>query len=135
MFEDDYNDNLRQYNLFISHNGEGDEEYLEFIRRLVEASDFEWKDHGIPNKNSQDDLRQQINNSDIVIILSGLYSKHHDLIKNQVDLALQLNKPIILIRPYGLEEVPAELEKIAKGVVGWNRVCIVEMIQESLEEE
>ncbi|MDD3754231.1 MAG: TIR domain-containing protein [Methanobacterium sp.] len=135
MFEDDYNDNLRQYNLFISHNGEGDEEYLEFIRRLVEASDFEWKDHGIPNKNSQDDLRQQINNSDIVIILSGLYSKHHDLIKNQVDLALQLNKPIILIRPYGLEEVPAELEKIAKGVVGWNRVCIVEMIQESLKEE
>ena len=135
MFEDDYNDNLRQYNLFISHNGEGDEEYLEFIRRLVEASDFEWKDHGIPNKNSQDDLRQQINNSDIVIILSGLYSKHHYLIKNQVDLALQLNKPIILIRPYGLEEVPAELEKIAKGVVGWNRVCIVEMIQESLKEE
>lgn len=135
MFEDDYYDNLRQYNLFISHNGEGDEEYLEFIRRLVEASDFEWKDHGIPNKNSQDDLRQQINNSDIVIILSGLYSKHHDLIKNQVDLALQLNKPIILIRPYGLEEVPAELEKIAKGVVGWNRVCIVEMIQESLKEE
>jgi hypothetical protein len=135
MFEDDYYDNLRQYNLFISHNGEGDEEYLEFIRRLVEASDFEWKDHGIPNKNSQEDLRQQINNSDIVIILSGLYSKHHDLIKNQVDLALQLNKPIILIRPYGLEEVPAELEKIAKGVVGWNRVCIVEMIQESLKEE
>ncbi|HHY00236.1 MAG TPA: hypothetical protein GX531_02510 [Methanothermobacter sp.] len=135
MFEDDYYNNLRQYNLFISHNGEGDEEYLEFIRRLVEASDFEWKDHGIPNKNSQDELRQQINNSDIVIILSGLYSKHHDLIKNQVDLALQLNKPIILIRPYGLEEVPAELEKVAKGVVGWNRVCIVEMIQESLEEE
>lgn len=132
MFEDDYNDNLRQYNLFISHNGEGDEEYLEFIRRLVEASDFEWKDHGIPNKNSQDDLRQQINNSDIVIILSGLYSKHHDLIKNQVDLALQLNKPIILIRPYGLEEVPAELEKIAKGVVGWNRVCIVEAIDKSM---
>lgn len=48
-----------------------------------------------------------------------------------MDLACQLNKPIILIRPYGLEEVPAELEKLAKGVVGWNKVCIVEQIEES----
>ena len=135
MVETDYLDDLDEYNLFISHNGEGDEEYLGFIRRLIEARDFEWKDHGIPGNNSPDELREQIQNADIVIILSGLYSKHHDLIKTQADLACQLNKPIVLIRPYGLEEVPAELEKIAKGVVGWNRVCIVERIQESLEEE
>jgi hypothetical protein len=32
-----------------------------------------------------------------------------------------------------LEDVPGELEKIASGVVGWNRVCIVDRIQESLE--
>jgi hypothetical protein len=135
MFEDDYLDDLKEYNLFISHNGEGDEEYLGFIRRLIEAPDFEWKDHGIPGKNSPDELRQQVQNAEVVIILSGLYNKHPDLIKTHVDLARQLNKPIVLIRPYGLEEVPGELEKIAKGVVGWNRVCIVERIQESLEEE
>ncbi|MGI6482000.1 MAG: TIR domain-containing protein [Methanobacterium sp.] len=131
MLEDEHFNDLKKYNLFISHNGEGNEEYLEFIRRLVEARDFQWKDHGIPGKNSPDDLRQQMDKADVVIILSGLYSKHYDLIKNQVDLACQLNKPIILIRPYGLEEVPAELEKLAKGVVGWNKVCIVEQIEES----
>ncbi len=133
MAEIDYLHDLDEYNLFISHNGEGDEEYLGFIRRLIEAYDFEWKDHGIPGNNSPGELQEQIQKADVVIILSGLYSKHHDLIKTQVEIARKLNKPIILIRPYGLEEVPVELEKIAKGVVGWNRVCIVEKITESLE--
>lgn len=135
MFEEDFQDELREYQLFISHNGEGDEEYLGFIQRLIEARDFIWKDHGIPGKNHPDELQHQIEKADIVIILSGLYSKHQDLIKTQVDLARQLEKSIVLIRPYGLEEVPAELERIAEGVVGWNRVCIVERIQESLGEE
>ncbi|BDZ71362.1 TIR domain-containing protein [Methanobacterium petrolearium] len=128
MFEDD----LREYQLFISHNGEGDEEYLTFIRKLIEAHDFQWQDHGVPGKTSKDELKQQIEPVDLVIILSGLYSKHHDLIGAQVDIARELNKPIVLIRPYGLEEVPSELEDIAVDVVGWNRVCIVETIQESL---
>jgi len=131
MFEDD----LREYQLFISHNGEGDDEYLTFIRKLIEAPDFKWQDHGLPGKNSSDELLRQIKPAEVVIILSGLYSKHHDLIKTQVDLACELNKPIIIIRPYGLEDVLPELKKIAESVVGWNRVCIVERIQESLEEE
>jgi len=135
MVETDYLDDLDEYNLFISHNGEGDEEYLGFIRRLIEARDFEWKDHGVPGENKSDEIRNQMADVDVVIILAGLYNRHHDLIKTQVDIARQLNKPIVLIRPYGLEDVPPELERIAEGVVGWNRVCIVERIQESLEEE
>ncbi len=135
MFEDEFQEDLMEYQLFISHNGEGDEEYLTFIQRLLEAPDFEWKDHGIPGKNSPEELKDQIEPADIVIILAGLYSKHHKLIKTQVNIARDLNKPMVLIRPYGLEEVPAELEEIAEDVVGWNRVCIVESIQESLEEE
>ncbi|EKQ52320.1 MAG: hypothetical protein B655_1902 [Methanobacterium sp. Maddingley MBC34] len=131
MFEED----LKVYDLFISHNGEGDEEYLTFIQRLIEARDFEWEDHGVPGENSPDQLMEQIEPVDIVIILTGLYSRYHDLIETQVKIAQKMEKPIVLIRPYGMEEVPGELEKIASGVVGWNRVCIVETIQESLNEE
>lgn len=128
MFEEDFQDDLEEYQLFISHNGEGDEEYLTFIQKLLEARDFEWKDHGVPGENNPEDIQQQMEDVDVVIILTGLYSRHHDLIKTQVDTARKLNKPIVLIRPYGLEEVPVELERIAEGVVGWNRVCIVEAI-------
>jgi hypothetical protein len=129
VFEED----LKVYHLFISHNGEGDEEYLTFIQRLIEAPDFEWEDHGVPGETSSQELRTQIEPVEIVVILTGLYSRYHDLIQAQVDIAQMLKKPIILIRPYGMEEVPGELEEIADGVVGWNRVCIVEQIQESLE--
>ena len=124
MFEEE----LMEYQIFISHNGEGDEEYLTFIQRLIEAPDFEWKDHGVPGKTSPEEIKEQIEPVDIVIILTGLYSRHINIIETQVKIAHELKKPIILIRPYGLEEVPAELEKIAEDVVGWNRVCIVEAI-------
>jgi hypothetical protein len=120
-------------NIFISHNGEGDEEYLEFFRRLLEAPDFEWKDQGVPGENSEPQLREQIEKAEIVIILTGLYYRYQNLIKKQIEIARNLDKPIILIRPYGLEDVPAELEKIAKAVKGWNRVCIVEAIEENLD--
>jgi hypothetical protein len=135
MFDEDYLEDDREYQLFISHNGEGDEEYLTFIQKLLEARDFQWKDHGVPGENNPEEIRHQMEDVDVVIILTGLYTRHHDLIKPQVDIARQLNKPLVLIRPYGLEDVPPELERIAEGVVGWNRVCIVERIQESLEEE
>ena len=135
MFEEGFEEDLPEYQLFISHNGEGDEEYLTFIQKLIEARDFEWKDWGVPGENKQEELLQQIEPTDIVIILTGLYTKHPDLIKKQVDIAQKLGKPLVLIRPYGLEDVPEELEKIASGVVGWNKVCIVERIQESLKEE
>ncbi len=130
VFEED----LKVYHLFISHNGEGNEEYLTFIQRLIEAPDFEWEDHGVPGENSFQELRDQIEPAEIVVVLTSLYSRHHDLIQTQVKIAQELEKPIILIRPYGMEEVPGDLEEIADGVVGWNRVCIVEMIQESINE-
>lgn len=130
VFEED----LKVYHLFISHNGEGDEEYLTFIQRLIEAPDFDWEDHGVPGENSPQELRNQIEPAEIVVILTGLYSRHLELVKAQVDIAQELKKPVILIRPYGMEEVPGDLEEIADGVVGWNRVCIVESIQESLDE-
>ncbi|NYB52363.1 MAG: hypothetical protein HVN35_07400 [Methanobacteriaceae archaeon] len=135
MFDEDLIDDIREYQLFISHDGEGDEEYLTFIQRLIEARDFEWNDHGIPGQNTQEQLQSQIEPVEIVIILTGLYTKHPDLIKSQIEIAQDFNKPIVLIRPYGLEEVPPELEEIAEGVVGWNRVCIVERIQESIIRE
>lgn len=129
-----FGEDLKVYHLFISHNGEGDEEYLTFIQRLIEAPDFEWEDHGTPGENSPQELRDQIEPVEIVVILTGLYSRHYDLIQAQVKIAQELKKPVILIRPYGMEEVPGDLEEIADGVVGWNRVCIVESIQESLDE-
>ncbi len=129
MFEEE----LEEHHLFITHNGPGDEEYITFFQRLLEAPDFEWKDHGVPGLNEKVELEEQIRPAQVVVVLSGLYNRHRELVKKQVEIAQRMNKPLLLIRPYGLEEVPPELDKLASGVVGWNRVCIVEHIEELFE--
>jgi hypothetical protein len=128
MFEEE----LEVHDLFITHNGPGDEEYLTFFQRLLEAPDFEWKDHGVPGLNREEELEKQILPAQVVVVLSGLYNRHPE-VKKQVEIARKLDKPLLLIRPYGLEEVPPELDKVASGVVGWNRVCIVEHLEDILE--
>lgn len=120
------------HKLFISHNGEDNEEYLNFFHRLLEAPDFEWKDYGIPGENDTFQLEDQIKPVQLVIILSGLYNHHTQLIQKQIEISRKMNKPIILIRPYGMEQVPAQLEPLAQDIIGWNRVCIIETIEKSI---
>lgn len=129
MFESE----LKVYNVFISHIGQNEDEYNMFIEKLSAAYDFEFKDYGIleKNKTTEKEIKEQINPVGIVIILSGLYNKYASVIRNQIDVAKKLGKPIIVIRPYGMEDVPSELEKIAADVVGWNAPCIVDAILEN----
>lgn len=121
------------YNLFISQLNEKNEEYDRFIGKLEASSDFQWKNHTIADKKDKKDLKEQIKLVDVVIILSGLYSKDKNLIQREINVAVELDKPIVIIRPYGMENVPASIEKAASEVVGWNTPCIVDSIIESVE--
>lgn len=127
MFEEE----SRIYKIFISHTGEEDEEYLTFIQKISSAHDFEYENYGILEKINENELQEQIEPAEIVIILSGLYNKNKPLIKKQLDIAVNLEKPIVVIRPYGMEDVPPELEDAAEDVVGWNAPCIVDSIEEN----
>ncbi|WP_414469930.1 TIR domain-containing protein [Methanobacterium sp. ACI-7] len=127
MFESE----SRIYKIFISHTNKNEDEYLTFIQKLSSAQDFEYKDYGVLTKISEDELQEQIEPVGVVIILSGLYNEYGSLIKTQLETAKNLDKPIIVIRPYGMENVPSELEKIAVDVVGWNAPCITDSIEEN----
>ena len=121
------------YNIFISHIGQNEDEYDTFIQKLGTTYDFEFKNYGIleTDKITEKELRGQIEPVGVVIILSGLYNKYKIVIKKQIDIANRLGKPIIVIRPYGMEDVPSELEDIAADIVGWNAPCIVDAIVEN----
>ena len=129
MFESE----SRLYDIFISHIGQNEDEYDIFAEKLSAAHDFEFKNYGILEKDkiTEKEIQEQIGPVGIVIILSGLYNKHKDIIKKQIDVADRLGKPIIVIRPYGMENVPPELEEIAVDIVGWNAPCIVDAIVEN----
>ncbi|MGZ7043052.1 MAG: TIR domain-containing protein [Methanobacterium sp.] len=126
-----FEEESRTYNIFISHIGKQEEEYSIFIQKLSSASDFRYNNLGILDKINQNELQEQIKTAEIVIILSGLYNKYKSIIKKQMDIARKLDKPIIVIRPYGMENVPLELEQVAADVIGWNAPCIVDSIEEN----
>jgi hypothetical protein len=119
------------YKLFISHINEYNDEYNLFLEKLSASYDFSWEDYAVKEKSSAEELERQVKPVDVVIILSGLCSKNRDLILRQLDAAQKLNKPVVVIRPYGMENIPSRLEKIASGVVGWNTPCIVDAIREN----
>ena len=119
------------YAVFISHIGQKEDEYDTFTEKLSTAHDFEYKNYGLLDELTENKLQEQIKPVGIVIILSGLYNKYESIIKKQIDVANKLGKPIIVIRPYGMENVPPELEDIAVDIVGWNAPCIVDAIVEN----
>ncbi|MEL7670557.1 TIR domain-containing protein [Methanobacterium sp.] len=133
MFESE----SRLYNIFISHIGQNEEEYNTFTEKLAAAHDFEFKNYGILEKDkiTGEELQEQIMPVGVVIILSGLYNKYKDIIKKQIDISNKLEKPIIVIRPYGMENVPPELEEAAADIIGWNAPCIVDAIVENYLEQ
>jgi len=131
MFEDE----SEPYNIFISQLKDDDEEYNRFIGKLEASHDFQWKNHSISDETDKEQLNEQIKDVDVVIILSGMYSKNKDLIQQEIDLARKLGKPIVIIRPYGMENVPGRIEDAASEVVGWNTSCIVDSVRESLESD
>ena len=121
----------KKYNVFISHIGKNEEEYSIFLNKLASAHDFEFENYSLLNEIAEESLEEQITPVGIVIILSGLYNKYKRIIQRQIDVAVKLHKPIVIIRPFGMENVPPELEEIAEDVVGWNVPCIIDAIEEN----
>ncbi len=130
-----FNDDSKIYKLFVIHLNDNDDEYKLFISKLDASYDFEWKDYAVNIESIHIKLIEQMKLADIIIILSGLYIKNKRLLQKQIDVAVELEKSIVVIRPYGMENVPSNLEDIATEVVGWNTPCIVDSIKEALGEE
>lgn len=130
-----YEEDLKVYKLFISHINKEDEEYDLFLSKLDAAYDFKWEDTAVKGSIKPDDLMKQVESADVVIILSGLISKDKELLTSMINTASKLEKPMLVVRPYGMETVPLNLEEMATDVVGWNTPCIVDAVMESYEGE
>ncbi|KZX17508.1 hypothetical protein MBCUT_01830 [Methanobrevibacter cuticularis] len=125
MFEEDNDDRI--YNLLISKGLDANNEYPQFVEKLYSKNDFLWKESVTGSYLNMSE--KFFNKIDVVIILAGLYEKNKEDIDSIVETALKYKKPIILVRPHGLEEVPENLEKVANSLVGWNVNCIVDTLK------
>ena len=125
-------DDTVSWKLFISYPKDCDD-YNTFISRLESATEaFKWED--ITNI-SEPDFAKAIADSDALIVLSGLWDDNRNMINEHIKYAQTFEKSIIIIRPYGAEEIPKELQDVATKVVGWNTACIVDTILLSINGE
>ena len=129
MFEEDKDDKI--YNLIISNGFDKNKEYGQFTERLFSKTDFLWKESMSASYSTAGE--EFFNKVDCIILLAGLYNDNKETFDNLIEAAEKYNIPIVLVRPYGLEEVPEELENKAANIVGWNGNCIVDSIKSADE--
>ena len=129
MFEEDKDDKI--YNLIISNGFDKNKEYAQFTERLFSKTDFLWKESMSAAYSTAGE--EFFNKVDCIILLAGLYKDNKETFDDLLEAAEKYNIPIVLVRPYGLEEVPEELENKAATIVGWNGNCIVDSIKSADE--
>lgn len=129
MFEDEKDDKI--YNLIISKGIDKNNEYMQIIEKIYSKTDFLWKESVSGSYATAGDAFYQ--NVDRIILLSGLYNDNKDTFEELLQASEKYNIPIVLVRPYGLEEVPEILEEKAAIIVGWNANCIIDAIKDADE--
>ena len=130
--------------LFVSHLYAPDEAYLRVFEYLESAINFYYKNCSTPDtpprsmerEALKEDLRRQINEAEVVIILSSLHKRDPILIEFQALYAKASEKPVILMEAFGTgSPIPKELRELADEVVGWNGREMADKIRQQARHE
>lgn len=99
------------YNLFISHSWTYSDAYENLTGLLDNANYFTYKNYSVPKNdpihNANNDrqlynaIEEQIRHASVVLILAGVYSSYSKWIDKEIEIAQNLNKPILAIEPWG----------------------------------
>ena len=130
---------LKRYRGFISHAWAYNDEYYRLEKRLKEYPYFDWHNYSVPQHDALDTttdwelqkaLRNQLAPTNHVLVLAGMYAAHRKWIQMEIDVAKEMGKPIIGVRPWGQERVPQAVQDVAVEMVGWDTGKIVRAIRE-----
>lgn len=130
---------LKTYDLFISHAWKYNNEYYNLTELLKECNYFKFRNYSVPEHDPiefktkmelSNQLEEQIRQSSVVLLISGMYVKYRPWIKKEIEFAKKYNKPIIAIIRRGAVKIPTEVELNATKIVGWNTASIVSAIRE-----
>ena len=115
--------------LFVTHLYAPDESYFRVFEYLESTPNFFYLNLATPEKPPRskekeairEDLRRQISNAEVVVLLSSLYERDPMLIEFQGLYAQSCDKPLVVMEPFGTDTlVPAKLREMADEVVPWN---------------
>lgn len=125
MFEEEQDNKI--YNLIITRGIDQENEYGKFTEKLYSRPDFLWTESMA--RDYAPFGESFFKKVDVIVILSGIYNYNQMHIDILIQKAEEFEIPILLVRPYGMEIVPEELEAKATSVVGWNANCIIDDIR------
>lgn len=127
---------LSTYRIFISHAWTYNESYYRLINYLNDAPNFSYMNYSVPEHDGvtggnqlSENLRNQIRPVHVVVILGGMYVSYSNWIQFEINFAKSLDKPILGVRPWGSQAMPASVTEAASEIVGWNTPSIVAAIR------
>ena len=131
---------LKTRMIFISHAWGYSYHYNKVVEWFNNTPNFSWKNCSVPSTNALPDktsrglqigMTRQINPSQIVVILGGMYAAYSGWIKYEIEEANRLGKPVIGVRPWGQERIPRIVQEASWcQPVGWNRASVVATVRE-----
>ena len=130
--------------LFVTHLYAPDEAYFRVFEYLESSPNFFYANLATPEKLPRgkekeairEDLRRQMAEAEVVVLLSSLYERDPVLIEYQGLYAQSCDKPLIVMEPFGTNvQVPAKLREMADEVVGWNGRDMADAIRRQARHE
>ena len=135
------NDPIR---LFVTHLYAPDESYFRVFEYLESTPNFFYRNLATPEKPPRskekeairEDLRRQMSDAEVVLLLSSLYGRDAVLIEFQALYAKSCDKPLVVMEPFGTEaQMPAKLREMADEVVAWNGRDMADAIRRQARHE
>ena len=130
--------------LFVSHLYAPDEAYFRVFEYLESAINFYYKNCSTPDapprnmerESLKEDLRKQIDEAEVVILLSSLHARDPVLIEFQALYAKASEKPLIVMEAFGTgKPVAKELRELADEVIDWNGRAMADKIRQQARHE
>ena len=125
------------YRIFVTHLWAEDEDYLRVFEFLEDVPNFFYRNVANPDappaanaEGARELLRAQIGQTEVVIALAAQYTRDAAALQFQLVLAAATKKRIILMRPFGSNQVlPKALTQHAQEILDWDKRALVAAIR------
>jgi hypothetical protein len=130
--------------VFVTHAFADDADYHRVFEYLESTPNFFYRNLSAPDRITgnggrealKDELRSQIKDAEVVIVLASLYVKNETWATYEMDAAQAIDLPLVVIGFFGKDEkLPETLVKRASAVVQWNERELVDVVRQLARHE
>lgn len=74
-------------------------------------------------------LTQKVSEADVLLVMAGVYASNSEWINHEINVAMNLDIPIIGVIPWGQQKISTLVRTYADEIIGWNTESIVRAIR------